>query len=49
MQTMFLEFWTSILTSIADFLMTEPVSYITALIILTFVVGVFMYIIFDER
>lgn len=41
MQSTFMELWTFTLQSIADFLMTEPISYITGLIILAFVVGLF--------
>ena len=46
-QETFLQFWTLILNSVSDFLMTEPISYFTALIILTFVVGLFKYIYID--
>lgn len=41
MQDMFLSFWSYALQSVAGFLMTEPISYITGLIILAFVVGLF--------
>lgn len=37
----FLAFWDYILASIADFLMTEPISYITGLVLLAFVISLF--------
>lgn len=41
MESTFLSFWSYSLQSVADFLMTEPISYFTGLIILAFVAGLF--------
>lgn len=45
----FTQFFSAILSAVADFLMTEPISYFVGLTVLLFVAGLVRYIMFGER
>lgn len=45
----FTAFFSAILGAIADFLMTEPISYFVGLTVLLFIAGLVRYIMFGER
>lgn len=45
----FASFFSSILSSVADFLMTEPINYFVGLTVLLFVAALVRYIMFGER
>ena len=45
----FTTFFSSILSAVADFLLSEPISYFTGLTVLLFVAALVRYIMFGER
>lgn len=45
----FLTFFTAILESVSDFLMSEPISYFVGICVLFFVAALVRYMIFGER
>jgi len=45
----FSSFFSSILSEVADFLLTEPISYFTGIMVLFFIAALVRYIMFGER
>lgn len=45
----FTSFFSSVLSEVADFLMTEPINYFVGLTVLLFVAALVRYIMFGER
>lgn len=45
----FTSFFSAILTSVSDFLMTEPICYFVGIVVLFYIAGLVRYIMLGER